>query len=167
MEHGGEQLAQSTSSFEIVDRPRDEGEFSGSQTVDTVDEPAAKEEKERVLNRIEREMETFRKGECSRFQASTRVANELEKWNGASDKEKGKAFDSYLAEINSVLAIQDEDQSATRGTSLPSGAPLPSERRPNAKQIRDEVEDLLDQVSREELEGEDPELRTENDAKEG
>ena len=125
----------------------------------TVNSPT-EEEKVRIFERIKREMDIFWKGEYTRFQASTCVANELGKWAGASDKEKGKAFDSYLAEINSILAIQDEDQSATRGTSLPSGAPLPSERRPNAKQIRDEVEDLLDQVSREELEGEDPEPRT-------
>ena len=62
-------------------------------------------------------MEVFRKGDCSRFQASSRVAKELEGWEGASDKKKGKAFDSYLAEINSFVAIQDEeraDQSATK-----------------------------------------------------
>ena len=50
-------------------------------------------------------MEIFRKGECSRFQASSHVANELGKWAGASEKEKGKAFDSYLTNINSFLAV--------------------------------------------------------------
>ena len=158
MTHGRDQPNESTSTVENINESRDKD--NSSQTADTTVNSPAEEERARIFERIEQEMDVFRKGEYTRFQASTRVANELGKWAGASDKEKGKAFDSYLAEINSVLAIQDEDQSATRGTSLPSGAPLPSERRPNAKQIRDEVEDLLDQVSREELEGEDPEPRT-------
>ena len=69
-------------------------------------------------------MEAFRKGECSRFQASLHVTVELGKWAGASEKEKGKAFDTYLAEINSFVAVQDEDQSAIRGTSPPVGAAI-------------------------------------------
>jgi hypothetical protein len=80
MLHGGEQLEQSTSSFEIVDEPRNEKETS--QAAVTTDHSAVREEKERILERIKRGMEEFRKGdlgESSRFQASTCVANELEK----------------------------------------------------------------------------------------
>jgi hypothetical protein len=61
-----------------------------------------------------------------RHVSSSCVANELEKWAGASDKEKGKAFDSYLAEINSFIAVQDKEQSATRETSSPLGVALPA-----------------------------------------
>lgn len=43
-------------------------------------------------------------GSVPPFQASMRVASELEKWIGASEKDKpdseGKALDPYLAEIN-------------------------------------------------------------------
>jgi hypothetical protein len=95
------------------------------------------------------------RGEYSRFQASSRVANELGKWAGASDKEKGKAFDSYLAEINSRVAAQDDERSITRGTSPPPGSTLPAEQRSTSKRIRDKVEELLDQVSREGLERDD------------
>ena len=107
-------------------------------------------------------MEIFRKGEYSCFQASSRVANKLEKWAGVSDKENGKAFDSYLAKINSLLAIQDEDHSTTRETSFPSKAPLPANQQSTRKQIWDEVEDLLDQVSQGELEEEKPEQQANN-----
>ena len=133
MQHGEEQLEQAISPFEIVDEPRDEGE--PSRIADATEDSTAREEKERVLERIERGMEEFRKGECSRFQASTRVAKELEEWTGVSDKEKGKAFDTYLAEINSLTAIQNEDRSVTREASNPIGSTLPTEQRANGKRI--------------------------------
>jgi hypothetical protein len=113
------------------------------------------EAKERVFEGVERQMEAFRKGECSRFQASSCVTKELEGWEVASDKEKGKAFDSYLAEINSHLAIQDEARSATRETSSPLGATRLAGGQTNRKRIREEVEELLEQVSREGLDEEE------------
>ena len=119
MEHGGDQLDQSTtSSFEIITGP---GNGGTPQVVVEANNSSPQEEKERVFKRVEHEMEVFRKGECSRFQASSRVASELEKWGGASDKEKGKAFDSYLAEINSFATVQDDNRSHTRGSSPPPG----------------------------------------------
>ena len=157
MSHGGEQLDQSTASFEIVNGPENGGELS--QAAVPANEPTTQEEKERIFERVEREMESFRKGERTRFQTSTRVANELDKWVGASDKEKGKAFDTYLAEINSLVAIQNEDQSNTRGTSSPARETLPAEQRPVGKRIREEVQELLDQVSGEELDEEEFEHR--------
>ena len=154
MTHGDEQSTQSASAHEIVGEPSTREETTRS--VDTNDHSTAREEKERVLERVEREMDAYRKGEYSRFQASTRVADELDNWAGASDKEKAKAFDSYLAEINSLTAIQDEEQSHTRGTSIPANSAhttgitgQPSAR----KRIRDEVKELLDQVSGEGLDG--------------
>ena len=157
MQHGEEQFDQATTSFEIIDEPRNEGETSRT-TVETND-TTTREEKERILERIERGMEEFRKGECSRFQASTRVAKELEEWTGVSDKEKGKAFDTYLAEINSFAAIQNENRSNTREASQPIDSTLPTEQRANGKRIREEVEELLDRVSGEELEDEEAEQR--------
>jgi hypothetical protein len=161
MVHGDqfEQRDQSASSFENITGPVQEG--GTSQVADETSDPtaAASKAKEGILDRIEREMDVFRKGDCSRFQASSRVANELEKWEGVSEKEKGKAFDSYLAEINSFAAVQDENRSVTRGTPPPLGAPHLSEQQSNKKRLRDEVEELLDQVSRGELDGEDDERR--------
>jgi hypothetical protein len=157
MSHGEGDLDQSISTFSIVDGPEHGGE--PAEPVVTNDDSTTQNEKEKVFERVDREMEVFRRGEYSRFQASSRVANELDKWVGASDKEKEKAFDSYLAEINSLLAVQDENRSATRGTSPPVGTTLPSEPRSKAKRIREEVEELLDQVSREELEGDEVEQR--------
>ena len=151
MTHGEERPNQSTSTVENVGEPS-AGEGTAQFAVEA-NEPSAREEKERVFKRVEREMEIYRKGEYSRFQASTHVANELGKWIGASDKEKGKAFDSYLAEINSLVAIQDEERSDTRAASLPASSANAAGQRSNAKRIRDEVEELLDQVSGEALDG--------------
>ena len=153
----GEQPEQSTSTPENVNPTRTGDETS--QSTDTAIDPATQEEKGRTFERVEREMDIFRKGKYSRFQASSRVANELDKWAGASDQEKGKAFDSYLAEINAVLAVQDENRSTTRETSPPPGTSHRPNQRPAGKRIRDEVEDLLDQVSRGEPEGDDHEPR--------
>jgi hypothetical protein len=153
MIHGGIQPEQSTSTSEDVTGSR-AGEKSSEAAV-ADDNTTAREEKTRVLERVEHEMDIFRKGDCSRFQASSRVAHELGNWVGASDKEKGKAFDSYLAEINSPAAVQDDERSLTRGTSLPAGSTLPAGQPPARKRIREEVEELLDQVSREGLEGDD------------
>ena len=151
MSHGAIQVQpeRSTSTLENV-TTTECGESGNPAQATVTDDNAtthAREERERTLERVEREMEIFRKGECSRFQASTRVANELHKWTGASDKEKGKAFDTYLAEINSLAAIQDEESSHTRGTSVPIGSTNPIGERP-PQRVRDDVEDLLDRVSR-------------------
>jgi hypothetical protein len=156
MIHGGIQPEQSTSTSEDVTGSR-AGERSSEAAVadDNTAATTAREEKTRVLERVEHEMDIFRKGDCSRFQASSRVAHELGNWVGASDKEKGKAFDSYLAEINSPAAVQDDERSLTRGTSLPAGSTLPAGQPPAQKRIREEVEELLDQVSREGLEEDD------------
>ena len=158
MTHGDEQLDQSTTSFENVFGP---GNEETSQAAVATNNPTASEAKERVIERLEQGMDIFRKGEYTRFQASTHVAKELEKWEGVSDKEKGKAFDSYLAEINSFAAVQDENQSNTRETASPLGASvLPEpERQAAKKRIREEVAELLDQVSGDELEGEETERR--------
>jgi hypothetical protein len=157
MEHGGDQLDRSTtSSFENVTGPSNGGT---AQVVVETNNSSLQEEKERVFQRVEHEMEVFRKGECSRFQASSRVAGELGKWGGASDKEKGKAFDSYLAEINSFATVQNDDRSHTRGSSPPPGTVLLSTQRPGGKRVRDEVEELLQRVTEGEFEGEEGEIR--------
>ena len=156
MSNGEGQLDQSTATFEIINgSERGEGPAA---VVNANDDSAAQEERKRVFERVEREMESFRKGEHTRFQASSRIVSELDKWAGVSDKEKGKAFDSCLAEINSVLAIQDENRSATRETP-PVEATLHTEHQSRRKRIREEVEELLDQVSGEEFEGEEVQQR--------
>ena len=156
MVHGEQQLNQSTSSFENILGP-DQGGESSQAVVATVDLTTS-EAKERVIGRVEREMDIFRKGECSRFQAASRVTKELEKWEGASDRDKGKALDSYLNEINSFAAIQDEDRSNTREASPPLGMSVLAEQQSAKKRIREEVEELLEQVSGGEFEGEGEEV---------
>ena len=158
MTHGEHQHDQSSSSFENIIGPDNGGE--SSQAAVATNNRTASEAKERIFERVEQEMDVFRKGECTRLQVSSRVANELEKWEGASDKDKGKAFDSYLAEINSFTAIQDENRSNTREASSPLGTSLlPAEQQSARKRIREEVEELLDQVSGDEFEGEEVEQR--------
>ena len=158
MTHGEHQHDQSSSSFENIIGPDNGG--GSSQAAVATNNRTASEAKERIFERVEQEMDVFRKGECTRLQVSSRVANELEKWEGASDKDKGKAFDSYLAEINSFTAIQDENRSNTREASSPLGTSLlPAEQQSARKRIREEVEELLDQVSGDEFEGEEVEQR--------
>jgi hypothetical protein len=158
MSHGEERSNRSTTPFEVINEPGNGG--GTTEDVGPTNDSTTREAKEKTFERIEREMDIFRKGECTRFQVSTRVANELDKWDGVSDKEKGKAFDSYLAEINSFIAIQDENRSITRGTPVPVEATLPADPRANGKSIREEVEELLNQISGDELvEGEEVEQR--------
>ena len=99
-------------------------------------------------------MELFRRGDCTRFQTSL-VLNELETWAGATDEEKEKAFNLYLTEINSFFALQDE--LFTREGSASLGASNGPKRQ--AKRIRDEVDNILDQVSKKGSEDEDDEPR--------
>jgi hypothetical protein len=157
MIHGEKQIDASSSTNENVIGSDNQLGGGTSQTVITNVDSTDQQEKKRIFERIEREMEVFRKGEYSRFQASSVILGELGKWGGVTDKEKGKAFDSYLAEINSHFNIQDEVRSATRETSQPLGAPVPFER--PAKRIRNEVGELLDEISKGEPEGEESEPR--------
>ena len=159
MSHGEAQLDQSTTTFEIINGS-ERGEEPAAIVV-TDDDSAAQEEKKRVFERVEREMEVFRKGECTRFKASTRIASELDNWAGATDKERGKAFDSCLAEINSFLAIQDEVQRSVTRETPPVEANLSTERQSRRKRIREEAEELLNQVlsAGEESEGEEVQQR--------
>ena len=46
-------------------------------------------------------MDIFQKGECTQYQASSQIISELDKWEGVSDGEREKTFNSYLAKINS------------------------------------------------------------------
>ena len=126
---------------------------STSQAAIANDEPTSQEEKARVFNGVEQVMELFRKGECTRFQAVSLILNELEMWTGASDKEKGKAFDSYLTEINAFFINQEESQSITREISSPPGTTL--EPKGKSKRVRDEADEFLDQISRGEPEDND------------
>ena len=148
---------QSTSNIENVTGTINAGGTSVAIDTDVDAATPNQEEKERVFERVERVMDIFRKGEYSRFQASSHVLDELEKWTSVSDKEKGKAFDIYLAEINSPIVIQDEERSATKEASQPLEPPLHAGHRP--KRVRDEIEDLLDQLSRGEPDRDEGELR--------
>ena len=161
MSHGEQQLNQSISSFEVIDENVHESNNGGESSRATVatNDPTTSETKERVIERLEREMDIFRKGEYSRFQASSRIASELGRWEGVSDQERGRAFDSYLAEINSFAAIQNESRSNTREASPPLGTSNLPEQQSAKKRIREEVEELLDQVSGDDLEGEEVEQR--------
>ena len=150
-------IEQSTPADESFTDLGNGGESTGVVVPDVRIQSSA-QEKERVFERVEHEMESFRRGELSRFQASSRVTIELDKWAEASDKDKGKALDSYLAEINSFAAMQDENRSVTRET-ISLRPPDRAGQQPSRKRIREEVEELLDQVSGEELEGEGDEQR--------
>ena len=158
MTHGVLPTDPSTSGSHIeVDIARDRSPTRATPAAIANVDSATQEEKERVIEGLEGAMDLFRKGECSRFQVSGLIFNELEKWTGATEQEKGKALDSYLTEINSFITVQDESISLARKnpppleTTVEPGVP--------SKRIRDEVEHILDQVSRGEAEDNDDEQR--------
>ena len=144
--HNGEGQAgpSSSSAPEIVVEAVPAG--GATQVVTTAVDSAVQEEKNRVSAGVERVMDTFRKGECTRFQASSQIISELDKWAGVSDGEREKTFNSYLAEINSHVEPRGEDRSATQETTAPPGAAHLAG--PSLKRPRDEVEDFLDRISR-------------------
>jgi hypothetical protein len=77
-------------------------------------------------------------------------------WAGASDKEKEKAFNLYLTEIN-FFADQDDSQSFTRKAS--PTVEVISRSKGKAKRIPEEVEELLGQVSKDESDDDEDEPR--------
>ena len=85
--------------------------------------------------------------------AFKRQRRSLPSSTNGEELDKAKAFDSYLTEINSVFAAQAEERSETRSEAVAVGTAIGAGGK--TKRIRDEVEELLDQVSRGEGEGED------------
>lgn len=79
------QPEQSTATFEIVE-PDNRGGTSPTTITDV--HSTSQEEKERIFERVEREMDIFRRGKYSRFQASTHVLNGLGKWSGTPTKKR-------------------------------------------------------------------------------
>jgi hypothetical protein len=154
MTHGVSSTDPTTAHIEN-DQSGDPSRGSAPPVIVTTDDSAAQEEKARVIEGLEGAMDLFRKGECTRFQTSALILGELEKWSRATDQEKGKAFKSYLAEINSFIAIQDESMSLARRGSPALGATLESGGR--SKRVRDEVDEILDRVSKEERDDEEDE----------
>ena len=90
-----------------------QGLGAATEVASTTVNPPLQEEKDRVFAAVERVMDLFRKGERTRFQASTEVIGELDKWRRVSDSEK--TFNSYLSEINSHVEPRSEDSSAVHG----------------------------------------------------
>jgi hypothetical protein len=154
MTHGVSSNEPTTSHIENVNAG--ERQSSTPAAAANVD-PIIDKEKERIIEGLEGAMDLFRKGECSRFQASALILDELAKWSGATDQEKGKAFDTYLAEINSFLTVQDESISLARKGPPSIGAPI--EPGSKSKRTRDEAEQFLDEISRGELDDEGDEPR--------
>ena len=152
MTHGESTVDQSISTVKDIPS-RERGPTPQVATTD--DDSAAQEEKTRVFNSVEQLMELFRRGDCTRFQTSSLLLNELGTWAGATDEEKEKAFNLYLTEINSFFTHQDD--SFTREGSASLEAPNGSKRQ--AKRIRDEVDNILEQVSKKGSEDEDDEPR--------
>src|ERR671930_388049 len=85
----------------------------GSETSHTNDE----QEKEQVLQQVERIMAEFRDGAISAFKASSGVFDELDKWANVSDEQRQQAFQGYFREIQDTIKGQDN---AAPLTSRPS-----------------------------------------------
>lgn len=119
MNNGGEQ---SERSIAPVENTGNQGGTSGvtSADVEFVDPLAtAQEERGRVFGKVEHVMDAFRRGDCTPFQTSVSILNELNKWTGVSDQDRGRAYISYLKEINPTTT--NEARSNTREATPPYG----------------------------------------------
>ena len=114
------------------------------------------EEKNRVFKRIESTMDNFRVGNSSSFQATSNVIDELDKWSGVSDRERERALKSYLSEINANPSVEIEECISPEITQ-PTRSTIPSEG--TSKRPRQEVEDLLEKMSRGEPDDDDDDER--------
>jgi len=92
-------------------------------------------------------MDQFRGGDILRFKATAAVVDELDKWTGVSDKDRGKALDALLAKINSSAT-------ATVGRTNPQGAEPSGSTQPfnepqsSRKQGRNEVKEIIEKLSK-------------------
>jgi hypothetical protein len=111
-----------------------------------VEVPSNQEERRRVFVRVEQIMESFRSGQNSRFQTLTSVVDELDKWSDVSDGERERAFISYLAEIRADSAVANGNQHELGSTTQPSRSSVPPI--VPQKRLHDEVEDLVERLSR-------------------
>jgi hypothetical protein len=68
------------------------------------------EEKVHVFKKVEQAMEDFRGGQNSRFPTLTNVIDELDKWSGASDKDRERTLNTYMAELNSIITITNGNE---------------------------------------------------------
>ena len=89
MTHGVLSTDPSTSeSHVMIDIARDRSPTTPAATMNV--NSAAQVEKERVIEGLEGAMDLFRKGECSRFQVSGLIFNELEKWTELWNSKRGR-----------------------------------------------------------------------------
>ncbi|KAJ3504145.1 hypothetical protein NLJ89_g8094 [Agrocybe chaxingu] len=104
---------------------------------------AKSQETARVRSQLQRILEQFRAGGITKFQTSTQIIEELDKWSGASDDERQRALTSYLEELNTEPARGADESERSQGHPKLVG-----------KRHREEVEDLVEQLSKGENEAE-------------
>ena len=132
--------------------PRQGTSSSAPSNVYTTNSPPEAEvtgdqdERRRVFLRVEQIMDNFRNGRNTRFQTLTSVVDELDKWSNASDGERERAFISYLAEIRADSAVTNGNQHELGSATQPSQSSVPPII--PQKRFHDEVEDLVDRLSR-------------------
>ena len=107
----------------------------------------AQTQERRTREQVERVMEQFRAGLMPRFKATAAVVDELDKWTGVSDEDRGKALDSLLAELNSSSTATNGKANPQRAVPSASTQPL-NEPRSGSKRGRGEVEEIIDKLSK-------------------
>ena len=83
--HNGEGQAGPSSSSAPENVVKADPAGGATQVITMAINSAVQEEKNRVSAGVERVMDIFRKGECTRYQASSQIISELDKWAGVSD----------------------------------------------------------------------------------
>ncbi|KAJ3503737.1 hypothetical protein NLJ89_g8304 [Agrocybe chaxingu] len=141
---------------------QDDNPRGKTPSVDTTHTPgdvgdAKSQETTRVRSQLQRVLEQFRGGDLTKFQTTTQIVKELDKWSGASDDERQQALTSYLKELNTEPVRGADDSEQLQGDPKVAG-----------KRHREEVEDLIEQLSKggneAESDGEDELLTTDDQA---
>ena len=106
------------------DNTREQGSAASTVAVDV--NPAAQEEKERVIEGLNGVMDSSERESAPDFKCFCSYSMNWRSGQEPQIRRKEKAFDSYLTEINTFLTVQDESMSVTRkgspfGMTLKSG----------------------------------------------
>jgi hypothetical protein len=109
------------------------------------------EERGRVFGRLKQVLEECQNGKTTQFQTLSNLVEELEKWVGVSDEERGRAFGTYQAEILALappVTVPEEGQSVTQATTQPAGTPLTPGPPHFPRGSRDEIENIIGRVTK-------------------
>jgi hypothetical protein len=81
----------------------------------------SQEERVHIFKRVEQTMDSFRKGQSTRFQTLSNVIDKLDKWSDVTDGDREQALNAHMAELNaSPVNLNGNDIGETSQPSRPN-----------------------------------------------